>query len=73
MLLYLGVVTLISGGMEQSTEEVSRRIDSLGEKILRIEHASRDHALRGPSVAAERFVEGSTQPQRRTATPEKVA
>lgn len=48
MLLFLGVVTLISGGMEQTTEEVARRIDRLGAQLIRIERGSRDHALRGP-------------------------
>ncbi|MEX2286644.1 MAG: hypothetical protein WD648_06105 [Planctomycetaceae bacterium] len=55
MLFFLGGVTLISGGVEQATEEVSRRIDSLGERMLRFERSSQDHALRGPSIPAERF------------------
>ena len=40
MLLFLGVVTLVSGGMEQTTQEVARRIDTLGERLVRIEHAA---------------------------------
>lgn len=40
MLLFLGVVTLVSGGMEQTTQEVARRIDTLGERLVRIEHAT---------------------------------
>lgn len=40
MLLFLGVVTLVSGGMEQTTQEVARRIDTLGERLIRIEHAT---------------------------------
>jgi len=40
MLLFLGVVTLVSGGMEQTTDEVARRIDQLGEKILHIEQTA---------------------------------
>lgn len=55
MLLFLGVVTLVSGGMEQTTEEVKFRIESLGDKLLRFERASRDHALRGPHTAAEYY------------------
>lgn len=62
MLLFLGVVTLVSGGMEQTTEEVSRRIDSLGDKLIRIEQASRDHALRGPKIPAQHYVNGPQQP-----------
>ncbi len=55
MLLFLGVVTLVSGGMEQTTEEVARRIDRLGQRIVRIEWAAQNHALKGPSLPAERF------------------
>jgi hypothetical protein len=40
MLLFLGVVTLVSGGMEQTTQEVARRIDTLGERLMRIEQAA---------------------------------
>lgn len=40
MLLFLGVVTLVSGGMEQTTAEVAQRIDALGEHIFRIEQGS---------------------------------
>jgi hypothetical protein len=40
MLLFLGVVTLVSGGMEQTTQEVARRIDTLGERLVRIELAA---------------------------------
>ena len=59
MLLFLGVVTLVSGGMEQTTDAVTRRIDTLGDKILRIEQVSRDHALRGPKIPAARFAENA--------------
>jgi hypothetical protein len=59
MLLFLGVITLVSGGMEQATEEVKTRIERLGERIIRIEQFSRDHALRGP-VAPESFGSGGT-------------
>jgi hypothetical protein len=41
MLLFLGVITLVSGGLEQTTQEVSRRLDALGERIVRIECATR--------------------------------
>ncbi|MGE5195539.1 MAG: hypothetical protein ACM3U2_23860 [Deltaproteobacteria bacterium] len=40
MLLFLGVVTLVSGGMEQTTQEVARRIDTIGERLVRIEQAT---------------------------------
>jgi len=40
MLLFLGVINLVSGGMEQNNEDVSRRIQSLGEQLQRIEQAT---------------------------------
>ena len=53
MVLFLGVVTLVSGGMEQTTQEVVRRIDHLGEKIVRIEQNSQSSFPRGPSFPIE--------------------
>jgi hypothetical protein len=55
MLLFLGVVTLVSGGMEQTSEEVKSRIDRLGERIIRIEQISRENALRGPNFPLENY------------------
>ena len=37
MLLFLGVITLVSGGMEQATQEIVQRVDRLGERIVRME------------------------------------
>lgn len=37
MLLFLGVVTLVSAGMEQTTVEVAKRIDTIGEQLERME------------------------------------
>jgi hypothetical protein len=65
MLLLLGVVTLVSGGMEQTTEEVARRIEKLGNRLIRIEWASQNHALKGPSLPAEHFQPGGA-PQTET-------
>jgi hypothetical protein len=45
MLLFLGVITLVSGGMEQTTQEVARRIETIGERLGRMETAAR-----GPAV-----------------------
>jgi hypothetical protein len=53
MILILGVVTLVSGGMEQTNEDVRVRIERLGERMIRIEQLARDHALRGPNFAAD--------------------
>jgi hypothetical protein len=47
MLLLLGIVTLVAGGMQQTTHEVSQRIEHLGGKIIRIEQST-DKILRGP-------------------------
>jgi hypothetical protein len=58
MLLFLGVVTLVSGGMEQTSEEVRTRIERLGERIIRIEQIARDQALRGPYIPAEYYASG---------------
>lgn len=47
MLLFFGVVTLVSGGLEQTTEQVTKRIEQLGDHIIRIEQAAREISLRG--------------------------
>ena len=52
MLLFLGVVTLVSGGMEQTTHEVSRRIEFLGDQLIRIEKHTQEQLLRGPHYAS---------------------
>jgi hypothetical protein len=72
MLLFLGVVTLVSGGMEQTSEEVARRVEIIGERILRIEQASRDHALKGPSIPAEHFADGAPSHAQRTAAEQQA-
>lgn len=48
MLLFFGVVTLVSGGLEQTTDQVNKRIEQLGDHIIRIEQAAREISLRGP-------------------------
>lgn len=53
MLLFLGVVTLVSGGMEQTTDEVARRIDHLGERLLRMEQTARESQWRSHDPAGE--------------------
>ena len=60
MMLLLGIVTLVSGGLEQTNEEVKMRIERLGERFIRIEQIARDQALRGPTLPAEYF--GPTGP-----------
>ena len=61
MVMFLGVVTLVSGGMEQTTEEVSRKIDSLGNMLIRIEQASRQRALVGPHFPSEEHTEETVE------------
>ncbi len=39
MLLFLGVITLVSAGMEQTSNSVSRQIDRLGQRIFLFEQA----------------------------------
>ncbi|QDT95483.1 hypothetical protein [Gimesia aquarii] len=42
MLLFLGVITLVSAGMEQTSSSVSRRIDRLSQRIFLFEQAMLD-------------------------------
>ena len=53
MMLFLGVVTLVSGGMEQTTQEVARRVDSLGERLVKIEQAAFTGKSQAPSQRVE--------------------
>lgn len=67
MLLFLGVINLVHGAMEQSKDEVSHRIEVIGERLLRIQ-AETGEALRGPRIPAERYAEGEiTESQATTA------
>ena len=50
MLLFLGVINLVSGGIEQNNDDVSRRINSLGEQLVRIEQVTSE-VLRGPKIS----------------------
>ena len=50
MLLFLGVINLVSGGIEQNNEDVSRRINTLGEQLIRIEQVTTD-VLKGPKLS----------------------
>ncbi|MEQ9406648.1 MAG: hypothetical protein RIK87_02940 [Fuerstiella sp.] len=62
MMLFLGVINLVSGGMEQNNDEVSARINHLGEQLLRIEQAT-EQALRGPKISARRYADPEAEPQ----------
>lgn len=70
MLLFFGVVTLVSGGLEQTTEQVNKRIEQLGDHIIRIEQAAREMSLRGNSIPLAHFGHDPdvTVPQRSAAS-----
>jgi hypothetical protein len=59
MLLFLGVVTLISGGMQQTTHEVSARVEHLGGRMIRIEQTA-EKLLRGPHFGRAPQADGAT-------------
>lgn len=56
MLLFLGVINLVSGGIEQNNDEVSRRINSLGEQLVRIEQVTSE-VLRGPKISPRLYAD----------------
>ncbi|MFG0335693.1 MAG: hypothetical protein ACF8TS_20225 [Maioricimonas sp. JB049] len=53
MLLFLGVVTLVSGGMQQTAHEVAQRVEYLDGRMLRIEDSTQE-MLRGPQFNRHR-------------------
>ena len=65
MLLFLGVINLVSGGIEQNNEEVSRRINTLGEQLLRIESVT-EEVLRGPKISPRRYMDPDSADTRTT-------
>ena len=60
MLLFLGVINLVSGGIEQNNEDVSRRISALGEQLLRIEQST--STLRGPHLPPAVWLDDESEP-----------
>ena len=60
MLLFLGVVTLMSSGMERTTHEVRTRIETLGGSLARIEQAQKQ-AMKAPHIPAEAFAAGGVE------------
>ena len=70
MMLFLGVINLVSGGIEQNNEEVSTRINTLGEQLMRMQEVT-EEALRGPKISPRRYAAPDTDvetSQRETAT-----
>lgn len=62
MFLFLGVVTLVSTGMEQTSNEVATRMEVLGKRLLRIEMLQRGHELAGPHKRRQRKRDGRQVP-----------
>ena len=60
MLLFLGVVTLMAGGMERTTHEVRTRIETLGGSLARIEQAQKQ-AMKAPHIPAAAFAAGGVE------------
>lgn len=56
MMLFLGVINLVSGGIEKNNDDVSARINHLGEQLMRIEHVT-EEVLRGPRIPAHRYAD----------------
>jgi hypothetical protein len=59
MLLFLGVVTMVSSGMERNTETVGKKLDNLNDRILRFEQATLE--LRGPHNPNEKAAEKNNE------------
>jgi hypothetical protein len=59
MLLFLGVVTLVSGGMQQTAHEVSARVQLLGNRMVRIEETAQQ-LLQGPHFGRAADVDSET-------------
>ena len=64
MLLFLGIVTLVSSGLEQTNEEVTRRVRVLGEQLLRIEQGQNSDPVAPPHVI-QRSIDSSKPPTAR--------
>ncbi|MFK7778126.1 MAG: hypothetical protein QM501_08400 [Gimesia sp.] len=68
MLLFLGVITLVSAGMEQASTSVSRRIDLLSQRILLFEKAMLDQR------ESQKYQNKTLrQPQSDASSPEQVS
>lgn len=48
------MINLVSGGIEQNNDDVSRRINTLGEQLFRIEQVT-SNAMRGPKLPAHLY------------------
>lgn len=77
MLLFLGVVTLVTVGMEQASANVRsaveermnsvvERIERLGNEIVRIEHRGHDASTPAPHIKSSRTPQETLDPSNRT-------
>lgn len=66
MLMFLGVITLVSGGLEQTTDEVSRQLEQISQRLDRIDQQSRQQPANGPSPQPAHF-SGNISNQRQSA------
>ncbi|MCA9065142.1 MAG: hypothetical protein KDA96_18865, partial [Planctomycetaceae bacterium] len=62
MLLFLGVINLVSGGIEQNNENVSRRINSLSEQLMRIEEVT-EQVIRAPRLPTRLYTDPNARPE----------
>lgn len=60
MLLFLGIINLVSGGMEQHNDEVARRIHSLTEHLIRIEQTTADAVMAARQAGSTRVTEAES-------------
>ena len=65
MMLFLGVINLVSGGIERTNDDVSARINYLGEQLMRIEQVT-EEALRGPKISPRRYADPNAKPEEST-------
>ena len=72
MLLLLGIVTLISGGLDQANSEVNTRIQVLGEQMLRFERETKEQLLRGPKIPASQYAEDAKPAETKKTADEKT-
>jgi hypothetical protein len=71
MLLFLGIINLVSGGMEQHNDEVARRIHSLSEHLIRIEQTTAEAVMAARQAGMERA--DSAEVTAKTSTAERVS
>lgn len=59
MLLFLGVINLVSGGIEQNNHDVSLRLNALGEQLMRMEQFT-ESTMKGPKIPVARYADAAS-------------